>query len=473
VHALCGENGAGKSTLIKVLSGYYPHGQFDGRIDLGGVEARFTGVRDAQRAGIAVVHQELALVDSLSAAENVLLGQLPCRGWGIDWPGALAQARKLLAELHADIDPEAPAGELGVGQRQLVEIARALARSSSVLILDEPTAALAEAEVALVLKAVSALRARKIACIYISHKLSEVLSIADRVTVLRDGRVAATMPAAAASLPAIVRHMIGREIAQTFPVRPAESNESSQVRLETVKLSAASRARRGVRLADISLKVQAGEIVGVGGLLGAGRSELLMHLFGLWGKRTAGNVLLCGHAYDNPNPQSSLAKGLVLITEDRKRYGLVPDQSIGANLSLSSLGAVARFGRINETLERRRNDEMLDRLRFRQGAADRPVRELSGGNQQKVVLGRGLLAAPRVILLDEPTRGVDIGARREIYEFIRELAERGLAVLIVSSELAELTGLCNRIHMMREGRLSRAFERSQFDHDLLMSAATT
>jgi D-xylose transport system ATP-binding protein len=475
VHALCGENGAGKSTLIKVLSGYYPHGSFSGELRVGGAEAKFFSVRESERAGVAVVHQELALVENLSAAENVLLGRLPRRGWRIDWPYAILQARDSLAALHAGIDPERPVRELGIGQRQLVEIARALARSSRVLILDEPTAALAEYEVELVLAAVRRLRERGVACIYISHKLSEVLSIADRVTVLRDGRTVGAMARIEASLDRIVRLMVGREIGEVFPARRGSIQTDAAPAVEVTNLSAIGPGPRDVRLQDISLSVAAGEIVGLGGLLGSGRSELLMHLYGLWGRRCGGEVRVNGERYDDPTPKRSLARKLALISEDRQRLGLVAGQTIGANLSLSSLKNIVTRGRLDPGKEAPRNAAMLSRLHLRKvgAVAERPVRELSGGNQQKVVIGRGLLADPRVILLDEPTRGVDIGARREIYELIRAMAGEGLAVLMISSELAELTGLCDRIAILREGRLAGVFGPDEFEHARLMAAATT
>lgn len=473
VHALCGENGAGKSTLIRVLSGYFPHGAYEGELRLRGGLTRFHGVRDAERAGISVVHQELALVDGLSAAENIFLGRLPRRGWRVDWRAAYAEARRLLDELHAPIDPETPVGELGVGHRQLVELARALARASSVIILDEPTAALAEGDAALVLSAVRKLRERNVACVYISHKLSEVLEIADRVTVLRDGQAVAHWPIQETSQAQIIHRMVGRAIVEVVPRRSANSvsRQGSTACLRIKGLSACQNAGRNVRLVDISLHVMPGEIVGVGGLLGSGRSELLMHLFGLWGRRLAGEVQVDGHDYAAPRPVESLRRGMVLIHEDRQRMGLVPEQSVDANLSLSSLAAITRFFRMDEIAERRRNSRVLERLSFRGGSPAGAVRRLSGGNQQKVVLGRGILAAPRLLLLDEPTRGVDVAARRELYHFIHELAGDGVGVLLVSSDLAELTAISDRIVMLREGRVGGQFDSPPFDPFALMSAA--
>lgn len=471
IHALCGENGAGKSTLIRVLSGYYPWHSYEGELLWYGRPLRLSGVRAGEQAGMAVIHQELTLVSQLSVAENLFLGKLPQRGGLWDWPATIRRARAMLARFGVSIDPQAQVGDLGIAQQQLVEIARALAREPQLLILDEPTAALSASEVDLLMDALRRLRDEGVSCIYISHKLDEVQSIADRITVLRDGQSIITAPRGDLSTGDLIRHMVGRELTGLYPQRGDVRWGAAALRLE--HLSAHSRSVRSVRLHNITFAVQAGEILGLGGLMGAGRSELLMHLYGLWGERTAGDVWLNAARYDAPRPRQSLRRGLMLVTEDRKRFGLVPGQSTHHNVSLSSLPAVSRGGWIDAAAEHRRNTAMLRRSRFRALSDQLAVERLSGGNQQKVVLARGLLCQPKVVLLDEPTRGVDVGARREIYEHMQQLADDGAAILWVSSELPELMGICDRILMMRSGTIVGRFPRKKgFDASRLMACAT-
>lgn len=470
IHAVCGENGAGKSTLIRILSGQYPVGSYTGQIHWSGQPVRFQGVRDAERLGIAVVHQELALIESLTVAENVFLGNLPRHGWRIHWAEVIRRTDQLLREFRVPINPAAIVGKLGMGQKQLVEIARALAQPPRLLILDEPTAALTGSEVSLLLSALRTLRDQGTSCVYISHKLDEVKAIADRVTVLRDGRTVSTMSAADATIPLIIRDMVGREIQEVYPRRTV--GPVGDVLLEIRGVSATAAGRQRARLDEISLTARAGEIVGIGGLMGAGRSERLMHVFGLWGKRTAGEILVRGSSYPVATPAESLRRGLLLVTEDRKRFGLVAGESVDRNLSLSSLRAVTRWGRVDRLRERQRNSTIGGTLGIRSPSPDQSVRQLSGGNQQKVVLGRGLLTNPAIVLLDEPTRGVDVGAKCELYGEIHRLVRDGKAVVLVSSELAELMGMCDRIIILHEGRVSGRFDAGPFDQNALMAAAT-
>lgn len=470
VHALCGENGAGKSTLMKVLTGFYPAGTFDGTVIVDGTPVRFRDVRDAERAGIGIVHQELALVDSLSVAENIMLGKYPTRGWRVDWPMTIAQASRTLRDFQVPIDPETPVAELGVGQQQLVEIARALSKHPRILLLDEPTAALTSSETNVLLEQVRKFCATGVACIYISHKLDEIQSIANRITVLRDGATVATMSAADADIPTIIQYMVGREIHDAYP--PRTKARTGNVALAVENLSARSPADHHVSLRGVSFRLRRGEVLGIGGLMGAGRSELLMHLYGLWGTTTNGSVVVNDTPYVKRSPAHSLRRGMMLVTENRKQFGLVPNQSTNRNLSLSSLPAITtRLGRVNEVQETRRNSAMLTKMHFRALQANALVSQLSGGNQQKVVIGRGLLTEPNVVLLDEPTRGVDVGAKREIYQEIDRLAYEGKAVAVVSSELPELMGICDRIIMMHRGRMTGTFNRDTFDANRLLAAA--
>jgi D-xylose transport system ATP-binding protein len=487
IHALCGENGAGKSTLIKLLSGIHPHGSYEGELRVGGQPAHFKSIADAERAGIAVIYQELALVEEMSVAENIFLGAEPRRGPFVDWHRMRREARELLARFGVQLDPGMPCARLGVGQKQLVEIVKALRKHSRILILDEPTAALAEHEVQVLIAILRDLRARGIACIYISHKLEEVFAIADRITVLRDGATVFTAPAAETGKMEIIRHMVGRELGDLFPRRkklmaagpnvasapatPASQAGSLRHALRVSALTVADPHTGADFLRDISFTVAPGEVLGIGGLMGAGRTELLMHLFGAWGIRRAGRVEVAGEEFPPSAPPEVLRRGLALVSEDRRRYGLILDESIGFNLSLSSLRAVTRAGFIDSSREHRRNDEVFRSLRVKAPDLEPPVGKLSGGNQQKVVIGKALLTEPLVIFLDEPTRGIDVGAKIEIYEIINQLTDAGKAVVLVSSELPELIGMSDRILMLHEGRVGGEFTRAEATQERLLAAA--
>lgn len=468
IHALCGENGAGKSTLIKLLSGIHPHGSYEGRFEVDGQEARFHSIADAARAGIAVIYQELALVNEMSVAENIFLGSEPRRFGGlIDWPKIHRDAKALLDRFKVDLDPLARVGSLGVGQKQLVEIVKALAKDSKILILDEPTAALAEHEVLILLDILRDLRARGMACVYISHKLDEVFAISDRITVIRDGSSIVTQKAADMTKAEVIRHMVGREITDLFPRRAASPGPA----VLTVTDLSVNDELGHPRLHDLSFELRAGEVLGIGGLMGAGRTELLMHLFGAWGRRVSGHVELNGHSLDGLPPSRILKAGLALVSEDRRRYGLVIEQEIGFNMSLSSLGQFSRSGFLKRGLEKQRNQEYFKNLRVKATGLEAVVGRLSGGNQQKVVLGKALMTGPQVVMLDEPTRGIDVGAKLEIYELINRLTAEGKAVLLVSSELPELIGMSDRILMLNEGRIGGEFTRAEATQEKLMEAA--
>jgi len=469
IHALCGENGAGKSTLIKLLSGIHPAGSYEGRFLVDGQEARFASIADAGRAGISVIYQELALVEEMTVAENIFLGREPRRmGILVDWPKVYRDARALLARFKVDLDPAARVSDLGIGQKQLVEIVKALAKDSRILILDEPTAALAEHEVRILLEILRDLRARGMACIYISHKLDEVFSIADRVTVLRDGTTISTQAAKQTDKGRVIRDMVGREIQDLFPRR---AGRLGTVVMKVDGLTADSAVEHGLALQDISFELRSGEVLGIGGLMGAGRTELLMHLFGAWGQRRAGSVMLAGQELRAASPSSCIRKGLVLVSEDRRRYGLVIENGVGFNMSLSSLGQFTRFGVVNRSREMKRSRELFESLRVKATGLDAVVGRLSGGNQQKVVLGKALMTGPQVVLLDEPTRGIDVGAKIEIYELVNQLTAEGKAVILVSSELPELIGMSDRILMLHEGRIGGEFTREEATQERLMEAA--
>jgi ABC-type sugar transport system ATPase subunit len=470
IHALVGENGAGKSTLIQVLGGVHPHGTYGGVIRLDGREQHFAGVRDAERAGIAVIHQELALVRPLSVAENVFLGAERLRFPGVvDWPRTYREAAAATARVGLRASPATRVSELGVGEQQMVEIARALARNARLLVLDEPSAALTESETETLLGILAELRARGVTCIYISHRLGEVRRIADRVTVLRDGRTVCSDEVAAMPVERLVRSMVGRDLAHMYPHRERTPGAPVlAVRGWTVTDPADGR----VAVREASFTVRRGEILGLAGLMGAGRTELVMSLLGAWGRRTAGSLALDGRALDVRDPRAAIAHGLALVTEDRKRYGLVMGLSVQQNASLAILRRIARAGVLDHRAESRLAGIVVRELRTRTPSLDTPVRHLSGGNQQKVLIARGLLTEPRVLFLDEPTRGIDVGAKVEVYDILNDLVDRGVCVVIVSSELPEVLGMSDRVLVMREGRIVAELPREQADEERVMSYAT-
>jgi len=469
IHGLSGENGAGKSTLIKLLSGIYPYGSYEGNFFIHGQLAKFCSLADAQNAGIAVIYQELALVNDMTVGENIFLGSEPRTAHGlINWHKVYHEARLLLQKFKVNIDPSEPVAKLGMGQKQLVEIVKALSKNSNILVLDEPTAALAEHEVLILLDILRDLRSRGIASIYISHKLDEIFAVCDRITVLRDGASIATLDTKQTNKAEIIKHMVGREITDLFPRRRSKLGAST---LEIENLSVADPHSGDCFLADINFSLRAGEVLGIGGLMGAGRTELLMHLFGAWGTRLSGSVRLKGRELRVRKPEEIIREGMVLVSEDRRRYGLILDKTIGFNLSLSSLAKLTKKRLIDQGLELQKNNHFFQSLRVKAPTLEALVAKLSGGTQQKVVLGKALMTEPLVIFLDEPTRGIDVGAKLEIYEIINRLTDAGKAVLLVSSELPELIGMSDRIVILHEGRIGGEFNRDEATQENLLAAA--
>jgi ribose transport system ATP-binding protein len=462
VHALVGENGAGKSTLAKIIAGITTADEGEMRLE----EKLFApaGKAAAEQAGVRIVLQELNLISTLSVAENIFFDRLPQRFGVIDFQRLRREASEVMALIGLrKVDPAQPVGELGVGQQQLVEIAAHLERRTRLLILDEPTAALTPAETELLFAQIEKLKAGGAAVIYISHRLEELQRIADRVSVLRDGRMIASHNAQETSIPQLVREMVGRELSEAVARRPAERSE---IALRAERLNA------GANVRDVSFDAYRGEILGFAGLVGSGRTETLRAIFGA-DRLTSGRMYLYGS--DVPakiaSPYDAVNLGLALVTEDRKEQGLLPPQSIRANLSIARLTAFSRFGLIDRDAEGRAAREAIRTMNVRCNSAEQEVQHLSGGNQQKVVIAKWLGREPEILLFDEPTRGIDVGAKFEIYRLLSDLAARGKAIIIVSSELEELTALCNRIAVMSAGRLAAIFTRGEWDQDQIMNAA--
>ncbi|MPZ79230.1 MAG: ATP-binding cassette domain-containing protein [Actinophytocola sp.] len=442
VRAIVGANGAGKSTLIKILCGAVQRDA--GEIDVAGRPEQLGNPHAARKLGIRTVHQELTLVPDLSVTENVLLGDLPRRRGLVDWPAAHARTRALLERTgFRGIDVRTHARRLSVARQQMVEIAKAMADEPRVLILDEPSAVLAGDDLDQLFALIRSLRADGVLVLYVSHRLEEVMAIADRVTVIRDGTVTATTTPAETSEAELVRLMAGRRLDQIYPDRRTEAG-AELLRTEGL-------ARDGA-FDDVSITVRAGEVVGMFGLVGSGRSELAEVLFGAF-PRTAGEILLAGRPARLRTPKEAIAAGVALVTEDRKRSGLVLDLSVRDNASLATMRAFRSHGLIDRVRQGRSVEDMTDRLDVRPRGIGRPAKHLSGGNQQKVVLSKWLLAEPKVLILDEPTRGVDVAARVDLYRMVDELTRAGLGVLMISSDLTEVLGMSDRVLVMHEGRV--------------------
>ncbi|WBB82278.1 sugar ABC transporter ATP-binding protein [Micromonospora sp. WMMD882] len=454
IHAICGENGAGKSTLMKVLSGVHPSGSYTGEIVFDGSPVQLRGIRDSEARGLVIIHQELALVPYLSIAENIFLGN-ERRGPGglIDWNRANAEAGRLLASVGLAENPVTPVGQLGVGKQQLVEIAKALSKQVRLLILDEPTAALNDVDSAHLLGLLRRLRDQGITCILISHKLNEVTAIADSITVLRDGRTVERFDTAGGvTQDRIIRAMVGRDLESFYPDR-VSSPGAEVLRIEDWTVRHPVQDRTVVD--RVNLTVRAGEVVGIAGLMGAGRTELAMSVFGRsYGRDITGRLFLHGREVRARTVAEAIRNGIAYATEDRKRYGLNLIEDIRRNVSAAALGKLSRFGWMHDNEEIKVAEESRRDLNIRAPSVMSVVGKLSGGNQQKVVLSKWLFTDPDVLILDEPTRGIDVGARYEIYTIVNRLVADGRAVLMISSELPELLGMCDRIYTLSAGRIT-------------------
>jgi ribose transport system ATP-binding protein len=476
LHAICGENGAGKSTLMKILSGVIT--DFTGELVLEGKPIRFSGTRDAEAAGVSIIHQELNLVEQLSAAANIFLGR-EIRSWlGFRDDRAMEEAAgRLLRELECEIPPRTLAGSLRVGDQQLIEIAKALSLQSDILIMDEPTSALTEAEVSRLYRVIQRMRKRGVTILYISHKMDEIFHLADRISVLRDGRLVKTLDAKATSPKEVTHLMVGREI-ESIDFGAQRRAGEVLLRVHNLSLPWPGHAR-GWRLKDVSLELRRGEVLGIAGLMGAGRTELLECLFGASEERPSGRIELEGRLVSFRHPSQARQAGIALVTEDRKRLGLFGAMNVGENISICTLDQAGVAGLINRSREWQLAAQTSQRLAVKTPSLAAAITSLSGGNQQKCIIGRWLQTQPRVLLLDDPTRGVDVGAKAELYRLIDSLVrsdagggEHGIGVIMTSSELPELLTVCDRILVLAEGRLTASFTRAEATEQKIMEAAT-
>ncbi len=461
VHGLVGENGAGKSTLVKILAGV--HRPDAGRLMLGGEEAIFDNAKQSQAAGIAIIFQEPTLFPDLTVAENIFVGVQPLKRFRrIDRRRMRREAADVFDQLGVRLDPDRLARGLSIADQQLVEIVKALTTNASVIVMDEPTAALTPSEVERLFGIVETLRARGNAVLFVSHRLEEIFAVCQRVTVMRDGRHVLTQPIAELTIQSVIRAMVGRDMGALFPKVPAEQG---RVVLQVERLT-----REGV-FTDVSFEVRSGEIVALAGLVGAGRTEVARAIFGI-DKWDAGSVEIDGRALRTGSPTAAMAAGIGLVPEDRRQQGLVMDFSIERNIALASLDSVRRGGLIPRGAERRFARDWALRLQLKYGRLSNPVWTLSGGNQQKAVLAKWLARKPKLLIVDEPTRGIDVGTKAEVHRLLSELAAQGVAVLMISSELPEVLGMADRIVVLFEGRVMREYSRSEANEDAIMHAAT-
>ena len=470
IHALVGENGAGKSTLMKILSGVYPDGSYEGRLILGGEEQHFRGTKDAELAGIAIIYQELNLVKSMNICENIFLGNELRKKRVIQWNEQYKIAADLMRTVKLQESPKTMVSSLGVGKQQLVEIAKALNKKAKLIILDEPTASLTEIEVGILMGILKELKRDGTTCIYISHKLNEVIQIADSVTVLRDGQTIVTKGISEVNEEKLISYMVGRELVQRFPHQAHTRREKI---LETHRWTVMNTKQPGKKLVDdVNISVYRGEILGIAGLMGAGRTEFALSLFGMLKADEKSELWLNGQKVQISSPEQAIRMGIGYVSEDRKQYGLILSHDVKRNMSLASLKRLTHLWTINQNLEITQAQQYVKDLNIKVRDVDQCTETLSGGNQQKVILAKWMLAKPEVLILDEPTRGVDVGAKYEIYQIMNELVSKGVAIIMISSELPEILGMSDRIYVMHEGTINGELTRENATQEKILYCAS-
>jgi D-xylose transport system ATP-binding protein len=472
IHGICGENGAGKSTLVKILSGVYPHGEYEGQVIYDGKELILgnRSIRQAAEEGIAVVYQELTLVPSITVGENIFLGKEPADRGIINWDKLYSETDKILEKYKLDVNSRALVKHLGVGKMQMTEIAKALSENAKVLILDEPTSALTSEEIDKLMEILRGLKKHGVTCIYISHKLEEFFKITDSVTVLRDGKHIITEPTKKLSVELLVKHMVGREIKERFP---KGHRKPGAVIMEVQDLHALDPNNRSSELVKgVSFNLRKGEILGIAGLMGSGRTELVMTLFGEYGIVTQGKIIVDGKEIRPKSSREAMRYGISLVPEDRKTHGLVLIQSILRNISLANLDRFSSFFRINDSAELRESMDFAKSLAIKASNLHAKAESLSGGNQQKVVISKWLMSRPKVLIMDDPTRGIDVGTKYEIYKIMNELSEQGIGIIMISSELEEVLGMSDRVVVMHEDRSVCTLNIADASQEKIMALAT-
>ena len=473
IHCLVGENGAGKSTLMKVLSGVYPHDTYTGEILFNGEVTHFRSISDSEKAGIAIIYQELALIPEMTVYENIFLGHEIRSGMLVDWNETIKRAGEMLKKVRLDVNPAVKVRSLGVGKQQLVEIAKALSRDVKLLILDEPTSALNEDDSKNLLDLLRELKTNGVTCVLISHKLKEVIDIADTITVLRDGQTVVTLDARNRSVleNVLIKHMVGREINNIYPERAEK--QLGDVVLEVRDWSAYDpRLGRNI-LKSINLNVRKGEIVGLAGLMGSGRTELALSIFGNPDEyRVNGDLYVKGKKQSFGHPQDAIEAGVAYVTEDRKADGLILIQDVKQNITLANLQEIARRGVVDNNAEVQVGNEYKNSLNIKTPTVEQKVQNLSGGNQQKVSLGKWLFVKPEVLILDEPTRGIDVGAKYEIYTIMNRLVKQGMSIIMISSELPEVLGMSDRVYIVSSGRITGELPIEEATQERIMQLAT-
>lgn len=471
IHALVGENGAGKSTLMNVLSGIYPHGSYEGQIFYEGEECRFTKINDSESRGIVIIHQELALVPYMTIGENIFLGNERGHKYNISWDETFGESEKLLQKVGLQENTETLVKDISVGKQQLVEIAKALAKNVKLLILDEPTASLNENDSKKLLELLLALKKQGITSILISHKLNEIAYVADKITILRDGMTIETLDNSSHKIDEerIIKGMVGRDLTSRFPVRENVSVGDISMEVKNWNVSDPLTPSRKI-IDNVNLYVRKGEVVGIAGLMGAGRTELAMSLFGKsYGVNIKGQLFVKGKEVELSNVRQAIEKGLAYVSEDRKGSGLILDSSIVVNTTLARMEKVSRMRIVDKDEEHAVSEEYRTKLRIKSPSVEQSVGNLSGGNQQKVLLSKWMFTEPEIMILDEPTRGIDVGAKYEIYSIINQLAAEGKSILMISSELPEILGMCDRIYVMNQGRIVGELRQEEATQEKIMA----